>query len=63
LSLPRLDLTNTLTGLEGSHIAPPSVDTELIDTYVKYFVKSGLLSPGNGNGNRTYEPVSGEREL
>jgi hypothetical protein len=45
LSLPRLDLTNTLTGLEGSAIAPPLVDTELIGTYVKYFVKAGLLAP------------------
>jgi hypothetical protein len=47
LSLPRLDLSNTLAGLEGSFITPPLVDTELIDTYVKYFVKSGLLSPVN----------------
>lgn len=44
LSLPRLDLTNTLAGLEGSSIVCPSVDDQLIDTYVKYFVKSGLVS-------------------
>lgn len=45
LSLPRLDLSNTLAGLEDSSITCPSVDTKLINTYVKYFVKSGLLSP------------------
>lgn len=44
LSLPRLDLSNTLTGLKGSSIVCPSVDDQLIDTYVKYFVKSGLVS-------------------
>ncbi|HCB01661.1 MAG TPA: hypothetical protein DEP19_04700 [Anaerolineae bacterium] len=44
LSLPRLDLTNTLTGLNGSSVVCPSVDDNLIDTYVKYFVKSGLVS-------------------
>ena len=41
LSLPRLDLTNTLHGLEGSSVTCPLVDTALIGTYVKYFVKSG----------------------
>ncbi len=44
LSLPRLDLSNTLAGLEGSSIVCPSVDDQLIDTYVKYFVKSGLVT-------------------
>jgi len=44
LSLPRLDLTNTLAGLNGSSIVCPSVDDNLIDIYVKYFVKSGLVS-------------------
>jgi amino acid adenylation domain-containing protein/thioester reductase-like protein len=43
LSLPRLDLTNTLAGLDGSSIACPAVDENLIETYVNYFVKSGLL--------------------
>lgn len=62
LSLPRLDLSNTLNGLEGSSILNPSVDTELIDTYVKYFVKSGLVSPANGYGNYRYEHASGQRE-
>ena len=47
LSLPRLDLTNTLKGLENSSITCPSVDEKLIETYVKYFVKSGLLLPAN----------------
>jgi thioester reductase-like protein len=54
LSLPRLDLSNTLTGLDGSSITPPTVDMELVETYVKYFVKAGLLSPVNPgvyNGN------------
>ncbi|MBL8100976.1 MAG: amino acid adenylation domain-containing protein, partial [Anaerolineales bacterium] len=44
LSLPRLDLSNTLAGLEGSSIVCPSVDENLIDIYVKYFVSSGLVS-------------------
>ncbi len=44
LSLPRLDLTNTLAGLEGSPIEWPSVDTALVETYIKYFVKAGLLT-------------------
>jgi thioester reductase-like protein len=44
LSLPRLDLTNTMTGLEGSSINIPSLDAELVDTYLKYFVQSGLIS-------------------
>ncbi len=47
LSLPRLDLSNTLAGLEGSSISCPSVDDQLIDTYVRYFIRSGLLSPAN----------------
>jgi len=45
LSLPQLNLTNTLAGLEGSNIVCPSVDEKLVETYVKYFVKSGLLLP------------------
>ena len=45
LSLPRLDLSNTLAGLENSSIAVPTVTVELVETYVKYFVKAGLLSP------------------
>ena len=45
LSLPRLDLSNTLAGLEGSSIQVPTVTRELVETYVKYFVKAGLLSP------------------
>jgi hypothetical protein len=48
LSLPRLDLSNTLAGLKGTSITCPTVDIELVETYVKYFVKSGLLSPANG---------------
>lgn len=47
LSLPRLDLTNTLAGLEGSAVVCPSVDERLVETYVKYFVKSGLLLPAD----------------
>jgi amino acid adenylation domain-containing protein/thioester reductase-like protein len=47
LALPQLDLSNTLAGLEGSTITPPLINAELIETYVKYFVKSGLLSPAN----------------
>lgn len=61
LSLPRLDLSNTLTGLEGSSITCPLVDTKLIDTYVKYFVKSGLVSPVNDNGGYFYEHVTEKR--
>jgi amino acid adenylation domain-containing protein/thioester reductase-like protein len=45
LSLPRLDLSNTLAGLRGSSITVPTVDMELVETYAKYFVKAGLLSP------------------
>jgi amino acid adenylation domain-containing protein/thioester reductase-like protein len=45
LSLPRLDLSNTIAGLEGSSIHVPTVTMELVETYVKYFVKAGLLSP------------------
>ncbi|MEW6405535.1 MAG: thioester reductase domain-containing protein, partial [Chloroflexota bacterium] len=45
LSLPRLDLTNTLSGLHDSAIECPLVDAKLVETYMKYFVKSGLLSP------------------
>jgi amino acid adenylation domain-containing protein/thioester reductase-like protein len=48
LSLPCLDLSNTLAGLKGASITCPTVDIELVETYVKYFVKSGLLSPANG---------------
>jgi thioester reductase-like protein len=44
LNLPRLDLSNTLAGLEGSSISVPTVTMELVETYVKYFVKAGLLS-------------------
>jgi thioester reductase-like protein len=44
LSLPRLDLSNTLAGLNGSSIVCPSVDDQLIDIYVKYFISSGLVS-------------------
>jgi amino acid adenylation domain-containing protein/thioester reductase-like protein len=45
LRLPLLDLTNTIAGLEGSSITCPTVDTALVDTYVKHFIKAGLLSP------------------
>jgi len=61
LSLPRLDLSNTLRGLEGSSILNPSVDTELIDTYVKYFVKSGLVSPADGYGHHHFEHATAQR--
>jgi thioester reductase-like protein len=44
LSLPRLDLSNTVAGLENSPVAIPAFDEELIGTYIKYFAKSGLLS-------------------
>jgi thioester reductase-like protein len=45
LSLPRLDLSNTLDGLKNSSITCPTVDFELVETYVRYFMKAGLLSP------------------
>lgn len=45
LSLPHLDLSNTLAGLKDSSITVPMVDMELVETYVKYFAKAGLLSP------------------
>jgi hypothetical protein len=47
LSLPRLDLANTLDGLKNSPVTCPTVDLELVETYVKYFVKAGLLTPAN----------------
>jgi amino acid adenylation domain-containing protein/thioester reductase-like protein len=49
LSLPRLDLSNTITGLEGSSIKIPSLDAELVDIYLKYFIRSGLISPAGIN--------------
>ena len=44
LRLPRLDLTNTVAGLEGTSITCPTIDTALVETYVKHFIKAGLLS-------------------
>ncbi|HUG34077.1 MAG TPA: amino acid adenylation domain-containing protein [Anaerolineales bacterium] len=63
LSLPRLDLTNTISGLEGSSINIPSLDADLVDTYLKYFIRSGLISitdpslvsAGELNGRRAPE--------
>lgn len=43
LSLPHLDLSNTLAGLKDSSITVPMVDMQLVETYVKYFAKAGLL--------------------
>ncbi|HLA07467.1 MAG TPA: amino acid adenylation domain-containing protein [Anaerolineales bacterium] len=57
LSLPRLDLSNTIAGLEGSPIEIPSVDAGLVGTYVKYFIRSGLISPANGNESLIREIV------
>ncbi len=51
LNLPHLDLQNTLTGLAGSSIPPPTVDQELIAIYVNYFIKSGLFSPDTAGGH------------
>jgi thioester reductase-like protein len=48
LNLPQLDLHNTLTGLAGTPIPPPVVDQALIETYVNYFVNSGLFAPAGG---------------
>jgi thioester reductase-like protein len=48
LSLPRLDLSNTIAGLKDSSVTVPVVDMELVETYVKYFVKAGLLSIARG---------------
>jgi len=45
LSLPRLDLSNTLESLKGSSVGIPAVNMELVETYFRYFVKAGLLSP------------------
>ncbi len=45
LSLPRLDLSNTIAGLKNSSITVPTVDAELVETYVRYFMKAGLISP------------------
>jgi thioester reductase-like protein len=49
LSLPRLDLSNTLAGLKKSSIQVPAVDLELVKTYVKYFARAGLVSNPTGS--------------
>ena len=50
LSLPHLDLSNTLAGLKDSSIVYPSVDTGLLETYVRYFVSAGLVSAESRHG-------------
>lgn len=60
LSLPRLDLTNTVSGLQGSSIKIPSVDSGLVDTYLKYFIRSGLIPPAGRDGESVGE-INGGR--
>jgi amino acid adenylation domain-containing protein/thioester reductase-like protein len=41
--MPRIDLSNTLTRLEGSGIHCPPVDGKLVSTYINSFIQQGLI--------------------
>ncbi|MEK6223125.1 MAG: thioester reductase domain-containing protein, partial [Chloroflexota bacterium] len=36
VSMPRMDLTNTLAGIKGSHLKNPNMDIELLGKYIQY---------------------------
>ncbi|HSG42927.1 MAG TPA: thioester reductase domain-containing protein, partial [Anaerolineales bacterium] len=42
--MPHIDLTNTLSRLNGSGITCPPVDGKLLSTYIKSFIEQGLIS-------------------
>lgn len=41
--MPEFDLSNTLTGLNGNHIACHPVNAQLFSTYLEYFTPHGFL--------------------
>lgn len=44
-SIQQFDCQNTLTGLAGTSIVCPPVDTKLLDTYFSYLIQTGFLNP------------------
>jgi hypothetical protein len=45
--MPRFELGNTLSALEGSGITCPPVDEKLFSTYISAFIEHGLIQkPG-----------------
>jgi len=41
--MPQIDLSNTLSKLEGSDIVCPPVDGKLLSTYINAFIENGLI--------------------
>jgi amino acid adenylation domain-containing protein/thioester reductase-like protein len=41
--MPHIDLSNTLSRLEGSGISCPPVDDKLLSTYIRSFIEQGLI--------------------
>jgi len=41
--MPHIDLSNTLTQLNGNGITCPPVDGKLLSTYIKSFIEQGLI--------------------
>ena len=47
--MPEFDLTNTLTGLNGSGIVCHPVNSQLFSTYMKYFAPQDFLEKPETN--------------
>ncbi len=47
LQLPVWDTTATIKEFEGSDVACPAVDTQLADTYLRYYIESGYIHAAN----------------
>jgi amino acid adenylation domain-containing protein/thioester reductase-like protein len=44
-SIQQFDCQNTLTGLAGTSIVCPAIDTNLLSTYFSYLIQTGFLNP------------------
>jgi thioester reductase-like protein len=44
-SIQHFDCQNTLTGLAGTSIVCPTIDTNLLSTYFSYLIQTGFLNP------------------
>jgi amino acid adenylation domain-containing protein/thioester reductase-like protein len=44
-SIQQFDCQNTLTGLAGTSIVCPPIDTKLLSTYFSYLIQTGFLNP------------------
>ena len=64
LNLARVSCQNTISGLTGTSISCPAMDTDLLNTYFTYWIKSGFLDrpepsqpTSNQQTSRIYEVI------